>query len=1284
MDINPLTELQALIVNFFPSPIAINYQRAITKGTWQDKARQLVLSFEFTVRALALALVSQYLLADREKVSDSHLNMLLREKLPKPSLGSWVEIFFTALTAYKDHRDLMFMPELYDTYWDSKQQRPQKGVREPFDEMVAIRNRLVHELPPQDDAGWQALFEESHNLLLRVFGFIRFISKYNLIFITDQDGDQYRYQIYQGQEIKESDTLVKLGGANNPGEGWFYLSRGDGENRRLLKLYPFLIAWGKDIDLAIEGVQSDAALLDKFSSSRIYYLATVLWESFFRQDDSLLADFFYNYEMSLGKKIKQKQLSWVALKEATQEIIEKNMGDSIKKYNPKLYLEREDVREVFEGFLASDKACLVITGKSGVGKTNFVMATLEAFRNNARVCTLVYNGARLPADRSVSELFRVDLATMLELSPQMTRGKEDVWGILSDVPDIGEKQMVVFIDAINENPQASDVLRQLDQLIGSNPYPWLKFVITSRPEAWRVMNRRIRLAEHRYYWRPGEEEMGVELQEFSHTDPISMTIKIDKFSRNEAHLAYQKYRDVFGLVTDYTELVVEMRQALQDPLMLRLIAEIYENNPIPTTLRVTQIYADFIDALVRSRRLYPEDVAFLQNDLVPRMAAKMGNALSEDDILADKALYEEIFNTDILSNGRQVNQSYASLVDAEILVALSQEEPISIAFKYERFYDYFMGKHYYKKYHNTSDIQVQYQELVETVRTSPFLWGAVKNALVSELEAGQKELLYKLACQPDQALRELVISVLTEFGQGKSDQFVILGLMKRLLAVHRERLGFWGRLRADLPDRVVERVDPIGRGAAMTALEVARRLRLADVLEEAVQDPSPHIRVIAMRNIYHYWRLESIAGFELLERLAERVMTSLGFPRAAVLESCLGITLLMMRHYHSQNEQGREIGTRLLAIWRGIIRRLLFLSGAETAGRRVLRSAIRNIIVDIIIRFIISTQESLPPSRPSFLRDVSFFFELDLTGKQRYDRLLTFFSSPRDISKIHDDLLKTVSENDTLTSLLMWLILISYGKVDTEKVLLIADELSKVALDQPTVGINACNLNIAIGHIGLSKPSIDENLYQLHVRMVENYLNKTHSFFYSNHGAKHSNLSLGEHGLLRRARRNPADRDLSEYFLRLAVEWQDWEFLDALLFDAVAQATAFYNPKAALQSLEALFPISNDRIRIKIAKSLSIIRTHYPELVDEFLYSLDPNNDLYNQISRIESPENPWLDLIQAPSGTILLRLLETSEIRSLVASILGQATSEVNIEHFMSMALKRIINQISGVRVFD
>jgi len=1283
---NVTEDLESIIINEFPLPIAKNYLRVLEFVGWEKKTRQVIHVFEFTVRSLALILISQYLLIDREKVSNSRLNKLLREKLPKPSLGSWVEILFTTLASYKDHRDLMFMPELYDAYWDTKQQKPQKGVRELFNKIVVIRNHLAHELPPQNDMSWQTLFEESHNLILQIFEVIRFIGKYDLIFITRQDKSEYQSRIYRGQEIRNSDMPLHMSNDASIGEGWFYLARGEDKNRRLLKLYPFLIAWEKDIDLTVEGIQSDAAFLDKFSSSRIYYLATVLWEIFFRQDENLLKDFFYNYEMPLGLKIKEEQLSWKVLKETTREIFEQNMGDPIKKYNPKLYLERNEVRRVFEDFLESDKCCLVITGKSGVGKTNFLMATIEAFQNDPRVCIIAYNGARLPADSTVSELFRIDLATRFNLSPQTTRGKEDVWGILSGINDISDKKIVVLIDAINENPQSSDVLRRLDLLIGSNPYPWLKFVITSRPEAWRVMSRRMKLAEHRYYWRTGDEEMGVELREFGQTNPDSLAISIDKFSHNEAELAYQKYQAVFSLVTDYSELALEIKQALQDPLMLRLMAEIYKNKSIPSTLRVNQVYADFIDALKSSGRLTREDIIFLQNDLIPKLASKLDNAISEDDILADKVLYEVIFNTDILSTGRQVNQSYINLVDAEILVAPSQKGPISIAFKYERFYDYFMGEHIYKKHHNSSDIQARYQELAVTIRTHPFLWGAVKNALISELETGQEELLYKLACQSDQALRELVIAVLTEYGQGRSDQAVILRLLKRLLAVHRERLGRWGKLRQYLPGKIMEQADPIGRGAAMTALETARRLRLIEVLEEAVQDPSQYVRVVTIRNIYQYWRMDKNSGFTLLEQIANKAMNRFGIPNLSVLEVCLGVSVLLMGHYDPLTEIGSEVGTRLLAMWQKIIRRLLFVSKNEVAGQKLLRSAFRNLIVETIINFIVSTQESLPETRKSFLSDVSLFFNNPQVVKDRYRRLVMFFESPKMINAIRSDLIDAVYANDALTSMLIWLIMIPQGRTEPKQTLELLEEIVQTDLSKKKVGLYAAPAVTAVGFIAVQQSEINDDLFIFCQKLIMQYLDRTQGgIFYSNQGVLHSNSALGEYVILLNRRRNPPDLNLCAYYLKIALHLHDNVAMKRHLVELPVLANVFQGQKYVLDAIEQLFPLPKDGELVdQISTALAKIRSYHPDLVDEFLLSIDKENELFYKVVRQESREQPWADLMNITSGAALIKLIQIPLIRKEMSKLLLLALEHRGLKRYLKEAVTHTINLIVGLGIKD
>lgn len=1281
MDAAPLNELQTLVLNHFPHPIAINYKRALDGVSYQDKARQAMLVFDFTVRAVALSLISQYLLYDREKIDDSLLNALLKSKLPRPTLGSWVEITFTILRVYKDHRDLLFMEELYDAYWDPRRAEPRKGIRGPFDQMVMIRNRLAHELPPQDEAGWQVLFQEIHPLLLQVFDTLRFLANYELIYIIRQEGDRYFYQRYCGQDISIAEEPLQKVNGESLGDGWFYLTREQNKSR-MLKLYPFLIAWEKDTDLELSGSQNDAALLDKFSNSRVYYLATVLWESFARQDDALLADFFYNFKRTLEMKRLEEKLSWERLKDISNQITEQNMGDAVKKYNPELYLEREEVRRVFDDFLASDKTGLVITGKSGVGKTNFVMATLGVLQSDAQVCALAYNGARLPAEGALADLLQADLQKFIEL-PLLSAETPDLWTALSQNPDIAHKKLIIFIDAINENPQASDVVQRLDWLVGRNLHPWLKIVVTSRPEAWRMITYELKLSELQYYWCSGEDEMGVQLQEFRQTDPDSLAIQIEKFSRNEVQQAYQKYKAVFGLLTDYTDLPVEIRKMLQDPLIMRLVAEIHRNKAIPATIRIDQIYADYVKALEASKRLYPEDVAFLRYKIIPRMANKQDNALTEDEVLTDNELYELIFNTDTISNGQPVNRSFQRLVDAEILASLPEIGEVAISFKYERFYDHFMGEHFYLQYHDKADAQANYQELVASIRTHPFLWGAVKNALVKELDEDKEDLLYALSCQPDHGTRELIIAALTEFGLAQADQTSILSLIQRMFSAHKSRRKGWKWLKSLLPGQPTEELEEVAQSLAKIALEVALNLKKAGILDDAAKDPSEIIRMIAIRNIYHFWLKDPQAGFALLDQLADQTSTNIGLPRIPVLESCLGISILMMRHYQPTDPIGQEVGTRLLTIWRRVIRRLLFVSKDEAIGRRMFRGVIRSIVVHFVIQFIVSTQKNYPATRPSFLRDTNAFFTADDSVKQNFRQLVNFFVAPGEISSIRQNLVDAIDANDALTSSLVWFLFVPQARVEFEEAISLLEEMARITIEQPKVGMFAAPMTTGMLYIVMHQPEVHDDLFMRCQNLLMKYIDRTHYIFYSNDGGLHSNPAMGEYITILRRRRSPSDLNLCSHYLAVALNEKDNDFLDRQFLDLPVLADVFNGPQYVLEALEQLFPLPDDPVlQDKLSTVLSKIRAYHTEMVDEFLFQYDQDKLITDKVIRQESREQPWIDLVHVSVGSLIIRLIETPVIRQEVAKILTLATEHSNLQDYLKAAITRAINLISGANV--
>src|SRR5947208_9971404 len=94
-------DVNAFILANMPYFIAVNYQRLLEAQSPQEQVKLILHIYNLGLRALTINLVSQYLIRDREKVDDSYLNELLREKFDHLTTGTWEEIFFTVLKAYE-------------------------------------------------------------------------------------------------------------------------------------------------------------------------------------------------------------------------------------------------------------------------------------------------------------------------------------------------------------------------------------------------------------------------------------------------------------------------------------------------------------------------------------------------------------------------------------------------------------------------------------------------------------------------------------------------------------------------------------------------------------------------------------------------------------------------------------------------------------------------------------------------------------------------------------------------------------------------------------------------------------------------------------------------------------------------------------------------------------------------------------------------------------------------------------------------------------------------------
>ena len=82
------------------------------------------------------------------------------------------------------------------------------------------------------------------------------------------------------------------------------------------------------------------------------------------------------------------------------------------KYHAQLYLQREKTRQTFEKFLRSpEKKCFILIGKSGVGKSNFLLSLYDEFQQtlHAKQAVLMYDGATLRVEPSITTSITQDV-----------------------------------------------------------------------------------------------------------------------------------------------------------------------------------------------------------------------------------------------------------------------------------------------------------------------------------------------------------------------------------------------------------------------------------------------------------------------------------------------------------------------------------------------------------------------------------------------------------------------------------------------------------------------------------------------------------------------------------------------------------------------------------------------------------------------------------------------------------------------------------------------------------
>lgn len=271
-----------------------------------------------------------------------------------------------------------------------------------------------------------------------------------------------------------------------------------------------------------------------------------------------------------------------------QQLVGAEADRTIKKYIPSLYVKRSDPDWAYLSFINQQiKNTFVLIGPSGVGKTNWMCYTANLLTNlDLNKFSLFYAGMDL--GNSLIECVANDFNLSFSSEHSNIQLLKNISALLSRE----SSELIIFIDAIDEwtheNPS-----RELDNFINTINLlnAPIKLVASCKMSVWP-----------NFIWRNGNpSRLVINLFSFLLPSPTEEhenqrnvfpePMILNKFSLSELEEASQKYSEgyhVTGLNQPYVKTIIN------DPFMLRLISEVYEQNDIPVDIREERLFRTYI------------------------------------------------------------------------------------------------------------------------------------------------------------------------------------------------------------------------------------------------------------------------------------------------------------------------------------------------------------------------------------------------------------------------------------------------------------------------------------------------------------------------------------------------------------------------------------------------------------------------------------------------------------------------------------------------------------------
>lgn len=238
-------EIQARFLeidNFFkerryPFPLAHAMSIMETRSTEQGRLSAMKDVVEAVLSYGAIILLSDLVRAEMHHGFQLGINWALNL-----TMGAWIKLLNKLLEKFSTNKSALFMPELYQTFFD-KTDQPTEGFGRLFQFKDDLRDPVIGHGLTLDEGAYGLLASKYEDDVRRLYDSCWFLAKYHLMLVekadfTKRDSEivEYRARVLMGSE--SAFKLVRWNSEERLPTGEVYVHRWDGD---VLPLYPLLL-----------------------------------------------------------------------------------------------------------------------------------------------------------------------------------------------------------------------------------------------------------------------------------------------------------------------------------------------------------------------------------------------------------------------------------------------------------------------------------------------------------------------------------------------------------------------------------------------------------------------------------------------------------------------------------------------------------------------------------------------------------------------------------------------------------------------------------------------------------------------------------------------------------------------------------------------------------------------------------------------------------------------------------------------------------------------------------